>query len=381
MLSKARLILAAALTLALALALFLLLFFMLPKEKITIKEGSWAMPGGNPAHSAYVPSGPAAPLNEKWDTRLEGKLVGQPAVSQDRVYACCEGGLLYCLDLETGKPVWRYDAGTQITSMPALAESGVLLSTADGAVLKVSPDGKLLWRVEAGGAIRSSPIPEDGKVYFGSDDCYLYCVSLKDGSALWSFRAAGPVQLAPCVSEGQVFAVSYQGDLSALDANNGNLNWTFQSGSVPAVFPCADNGKIFLATEFDLNCIDVQSGKVLWRQEIGPSTIANLTLRGNQVVMVKGGGDRKITLVAMDYRTGDPLWNHSFEETADATSIVSSNDNLYFGGSSHIMAVSAESGSPVFERQLKGALADSLAATPDLLLLGTDNRKVYCFQQ
>jgi len=374
-------LLAASLVVALAAAVSLLLFFLLPKEKIAIGEGNWPLPGGNAFHSAYLPSAPTTPLNEKWDTRLEGKLVGQAAVSADRVYAPCEGGFLYCLELESGRPVWRYDAGGQITSMPGLCEDGILLGTSDGRVIKVGPSGDLKWQVEVGGAVRSTPEPAGGKVYFGSTDSHFYCVSLKDGSPLWSFSADAPVDLSPCVYEDQVFGVSSEGQLFALDSKDGRLNWTFLSQRIPAVFPCADNGKIFLATEFSVHCLDSQSGKILWQHETGPSIVANLAIRGNQIIAARGGSTQEITLISLDSRTGDPLWNQSWGGSVDSTCLISTNQDVYFAAPAHILAVTVDAGTPSLDRQLEGIISKSLTMTRNLIFVGADNHKLYCFGQ
>jgi outer membrane protein assembly factor BamB len=379
--TKHRIVLAAFLTAALAIAVFLTLFYFVPKEKIVLGDDSWSMPGGNPAHTAYLPTAPSGPLQEKWDTRLEGELIGQAAVSQDRVYAGCEGGFLYCLELETGHPIWKYDADGQISAMPALCSDGILLSTMDGRVLKIGPGGDLKWQAEVGGAVRSTAIPSSDKAYFGSEDGHLYCVSLKDGSILWSFASEGSIEVSPCIYEGQVYGISYEGDLFALGAEDGRLEWTFQSQAVAASFPCADSGNIYLATEFTIDCIDSQSGKVLWHQETGPTTLANLALRGNQVLAAKEGNPQEITLLAMDARTGDSLWGRSDKESIDRTSITASNENLYFASPAHIRAVAVENGTPSLDRALDGILPESLTVTQAVVLVGTDNHKLYCLGQ
>ncbi|OFW59116.1 MAG: hypothetical protein A2W01_06565 [Candidatus Solincola sediminis] len=369
------------LSVALVAAICLLLFFLAPKGKITIGEGNWPLPAGNAAHSAYLPFAPVAPLNERWDTRLEGELIAPPAVSADRIYACCEGGIVYCLELESGRPVWRYDVRGRITSMPGLCQDGVLLSTDDGRVVKVGPSGDLKWQAEAGGAVRSTAIPTKDRVYFGSSDGYLYCVSLKDGLKLWSHAAEGPIDVSPCIYEDQVIGVSYEGDLFALDSKDGRLNWTFRSHMIPAVFPCADNGKVFLATEFSIHCLDSQSGTILWEQETGPNIIANLAIRGNQIVAAKGGNGQDSTLISMDSRTGDPLWSRSWGGSADWIWLISTNQDVYFAAPGYLLAVTVDGGTPSLDHQLEGILPETFAATRNLILIAADNRKLYCFGQ
>jgi outer membrane protein assembly factor BamB len=265
--------------------------------------------------------------------------------------------------------------------MPAVFEGGVLIATVDGRVLCVNARGDLDWEVEVGGAVLSTPIPENGRVYFGSSDKYLYCVDAGSGSRIWSFEAEGPVEISPCIFEGQVFCASYEGELFALDARDGRLLWTFHSKEVPAVFPSADSGKVFLAVELELYCLDAQSGKSLWEYSTGPSVISNLAVRGNQVVVVRGGMGEISNTISLDARTGDLLWNVSSGETSAWTWLFASNQDVYLCGPDHLGALAVESGTPSMESELRGILPETLTLTENLVFAGTDARKVYCFEE
>jgi len=48
--------------------------------------------------------------------------------------------------------------------------------------------GDVRWRFFAEGPVRFAPAVGEGKVYFVSDDGYLYCLSAAEGSLLWRFR-------------------------------------------------------------------------------------------------------------------------------------------------------------------------------------------------
>ena len=370
-----------ALVLALAVVLAPLLLFWPSSEKIVIGEGSWTMPGGGPAHLSYLPFAPRGPLRERWNTRLEGALAGPPAVAGERIYASCENGFLYSLDLESGRPVWRFDAGSELTSMPAVSEAGVFLGTREGKVLCVGPGGELNWELEVGGAVISTPIPEGNRVYFGSSDRNVYCVDADSGSTLWSFQAEGPVEISPCLYEGQVYAASFEGDLFALDTRDGRLVWTYHSQGVPVVFPAADDGRVFLATEFGLHCLDAQSGKLLWEHATGPTVISNLAIRGNQLIAVRGGTGTESQTLSLDVRTGDLLWEAPSGYTTDRTELFASNEDVYLCGIDYVRALAVESGAPSLESELRGVLPQTLTVTEGYMLAGTDARKVYCLEK
>ena len=48
--------------------------------------------------------------------------------------------------------------------------------------------GKFLWTFYTDGPIRLAPTLADGKVYFGSDDGYAYCLAASDGKVVWKMR-------------------------------------------------------------------------------------------------------------------------------------------------------------------------------------------------
>jgi outer membrane protein assembly factor BamB len=51
--------------------------------------------------------------------------------------------------------------------------------------------GKIAWTFFAQGPVRFTPTVSDNRLYFGSDDGYVYCLNAKNGELLWKYRA-GP---------------------------------------------------------------------------------------------------------------------------------------------------------------------------------------------
>jgi len=114
--------------------------------------------------------------------------------------------------------------------------------------------GRELWRVFADGPVRFAPVAWQDKVYFVSDDGFLYCVAADDGRLLWKFspmepdrqtyRLLGderlvsrwPARGGPVLADGTVyFAVGiwpFEGvAVCAVDANSGRARWVNQDGS------------------------------------------------------------------------------------------------------------------------------------------------------
>ncbi|HHH75842.1 MAG TPA: hypothetical protein ENL03_02305, partial [Phycisphaerae bacterium] len=101
------------------------------------------------------------------------------------------------------------------------------------------------WRFFCDGPVRLAPAVADGKVYFGSDDGYLYCLDLQTGRELWKFQAAlrdrnvlgnkriissWPVRSSPIIADGKVsfgagIFPSLGTSLYQLNAADGKLLW------------------------------------------------------------------------------------------------------------------------------------------------------------
>ncbi len=114
-----------------------------------------------------------ARLKQAWCTNLGGRLT-QPTVADGRVVlADRDAGIVYALDAEGGKVIWKHIAGGRVDSPPTLHEGKVLFGSGDGRVtcLRLC-DGALAWRFLAAPAdLRAvafdrleSPWPVSGSV-------------------------------------------------------------------------------------------------------------------------------------------------------------------------------------------------------------------------
>ncbi|TWU33914.1 Alcohol dehydrogenase [cytochrome c] precursor [Novipirellula artificiosorum] len=140
--------------------------------------------------------------------------------------------------------------------------------------------GRELWSFATEAPVRLPPVGWQGKVYFCSDDGFLYCVNAADGTPEWKFSgapnaqhvignrrltSAWPARGGPVVREGRVyFAASiwpFMGTfIYALDAESGEIRWLNDSTgaqyikqphSAPSFAGVAPQGAL-VATESEL---------------------------------------------------------------------------------------------------------------------------------
>ena len=90
-------------------------------------------------------------------------------------------GYLHALDTRTGREIWSFDAGSQITSSPRISpvSDAVYFGTGNNYVFSVDAStGELRWKYKTRGPVVSSPSVEDGIVYVGSLDRKLYALAM-----------------------------------------------------------------------------------------------------------------------------------------------------------------------------------------------------------
>lgn len=148
------------------------------------------------------------------------------------------------------KPAWPDQPKMQFDAFYEPIVAGQMLfvgSSFDNSVTAYETrTGKEVWHFFAEGPIRFAPTAWRDKLYFVSDDGFLYCLRSADGSLAWRFRggptdrwilgnerliSAWPARGAPVISDGKVYFAAgiwpFMGVfLHALDAETGTVEWT-----------------------------------------------------------------------------------------------------------------------------------------------------------
>ena len=89
------------------------------------------------------------------------------------------------------KHTWQADLGGKL-SAPVIAGGKVFIAAVDRQEIVALDEhtGKQLWSFTAGGRVDSAPTIWQGRVLFGCNDGYVYCLRATDGALAWRFRAA-----------------------------------------------------------------------------------------------------------------------------------------------------------------------------------------------
>ncbi|WP_035373570.1 outer membrane protein assembly factor BamB family protein [Pseudoduganella violaceinigra] len=295
----------------------------------------------------------ALPLNLEHTIELRAQISASPVVAQGRLYIGAENGNLYAFDLASRKLAWLYHAGAGIGSTPAVAEGIVYVLARDGLLHAVdAQSGVQLWEFATQGEARfdsyglhgrarksaatgdpwdfwlSSPVVAGGRVYFGSSDGRLYALNAMTGEMQWSFKSGGMIHAAPAVSGKALVFGSWDGAVYALDAVNGKQLWRYQTeqktGNTTGVQapPLIDGDTVYIGSrDAYFYALDLASGKMKWRYNGNGSWVLSGAVSDAGSVYF-GTSDSNL-LVALDKRTGKPLFEHDTKVWTYATPLLS----------------------------------------------------------
>jgi outer membrane protein assembly factor BamB len=184
---------------------------------------------------------------------------------------------------------------------------------------------RVKWSFHTGGAVRSSPAVAGGRVYFGSNDGYLYALDLASGAQKWRFQTGSRVAASPAVSGGAVMFGSYDGKFYSLDAATGALKWKFATKgerrfAAPGIHGFEPRAET-MPDPFDFYL----SSPVVWRGKV-----------------YFGSGDGHV--YALDMATGAPTWSFATGDVVHASPAIA-DETLYVGSwDSYFYALDANTG-------------------------------------
>jgi outer membrane protein assembly factor BamB len=189
--------------------------------------------------------------------KTEGKISFAPAIASDgTIYAVSDDQYLYVFDPDDESPLWKSDAGLNLSSYPVIGPSEIIYAGGeDGCVYSFYSGGSRKWTSCEGidGAVVSSPaLHSDGTVYAVSDN-RIHAIN-SNGTRKWSCcdEMDGNILSSPAVdSDGVIYAGSEDNRLYAVYSNGSEAKWVFEDaeGEISSSPAIGDNGTIYAGSD------------------------------------------------------------------------------------------------------------------------------------
>ena len=200
--------------------------------------------------------------NSLWEVSLSEPSSAGMCEGDGHLYLATEAGKLLALNLDTGGPAWSFQAEDGIQCEPACGPGIVAFGCEDGNVYVLRTDGSPVGRIPTEGPVRGGLLINGDRLYFGSSDHFLYCVSLPDLKMRWKVRTGGPVEARPVMDGGRVYVVSRNNVLYCLARRSGTVLWWKHVPARSRFRPEIIDDRITAASlSTRLVCFDVQNGE------------------------------------------------------------------------------------------------------------------------
>ena len=145
------------------------------------------------------------------------------AIDNGRVYALSPYNMVYCIDPENGSLLWKKKVASDLipSFSSMVSQSGKLyIAINDKLYCLDAESGNLIWTYKATPDCFSSPITVRSKqIYLGSNSGALYCINEETGTLLWKFKTENVIASKPLVYEGKIYFGTEGGYVYCISGN------------------------------------------------------------------------------------------------------------------------------------------------------------------
>jgi len=349
----------------------LLLFFILPHFLLSLSAQDWPQwRGANRDGTILSYAEPKVwpeQLTQKWQVNV-GIGHSSPLLVQKKIYLLTRQGeqeVVTCLDLDTGKQVWRDAYPAPYTMNPVATahgkgpkatpvfHAGKLFTLGISGILSGydAGSGKLLWRREVAAEFKTtspyfgtatSPVVERGLVIAhvgGHDSGALTAFDIASGKTVWNWSGDGPAYASPIVVDlggARQIVTQSQKNIIGVSVADGKLLWSLpfttayvQNIITPILFK---DTLIFSGLDKGVMAIRLVPGggewktEKVWENSAAAFYMSTPVLNGNLLFGLshKNRGQ----FVALDAATGKTLWTTTGREGENAA-ILTAGDKLF----------------------------------------------------
>ena len=240
-----------------------------------------------------------------------------------------QSGTVYALDAENGETRWTYDVGGEVLGAvnfhaPADASGPVLLYVIErgaGVLQCINlENGAPVWRTDPIARTDGSMAVTNGTVVYGSCDFALHVYGAQEGRRINTIALCGDCQVAsgPALVGGEIYSGSRSGLFFRADAETGAIVWTNQDSTkeiftTPAV---AGDLVVFGSEDGGVYCLERGSGKQKWRSDAKGSPSSPIIASDKVLV----GVDGKLIVLKLD--SGEEVWRYEVSDGIASPSII-----------------------------------------------------------
>jgi outer membrane protein assembly factor BamB len=262
---------------------------------------------------------------EVWRAPIGSAVTGGPAVAEGAVFVGTGAGLLVALEAETGEERWRFEGDGAVATSPAVAGGLVLAASqnvtsgratvygideqrgaVEGSEWQLTPP-----RVPS--AFPTSVSASQNLAFVGTSDGMIRGLDLETGLERWSTpsRELFVARQVPAASP-EGLLIPDRVHLYLLDPSTGEERWVYRladlealpggrvntlAASSPAV---VGDFAVIGDAEGVASAIDVSTGRLVWRDSVGPGPIGAVAVAGDRIYLSSQGREGRVVALEHD---------------------------------------------------------------------------------
>ncbi len=362
--------------------------------------------GAGPASGSYPSTTGATVLGAmQWSFLTQGPVRSSPVVSGDRVLVASTDGSLYGLAIDSGRQLWRYEAGVSIVSTPTVAGARAYFMDRDNRIHAVDVgSGRRIWRRETGPDLplnwglegwdygMGSLVLAGDTLYVGSGDGAIYALRPTDGELIWRVQTGGRVRATPTVDGDTLYIGDADGVFHALDRATGRARWRLETDGheldsesagydrrqIYSSAAVHDGSVYFGSRDAQVYALDATTGALRWQADDGTSAwvIAAPVVHAGRLLVTRSSSTR-IRALALD--TGDAVWSQRTGDLLFAPAVPMPRGILVAGGSGLLVAYDGD-GEEQWRYGLGAGIWSAPAQSDGFLYVGSDDGAVRAFR-
>jgi outer membrane protein assembly factor BamB len=208
---------------------------------------------------------------------------GVAAAGNDFVIAALNG-VLVSVDADSGKEIWRADAGGRLSTGVGTDGRYSAVVTREGDLVTLD-GGKIIWRQHLGSAVVTAPFVAGERVFVLGVDRSVQAFDALDGKKLWVYSRAGDAltlaQAGVLTAWQDTLLFGLGARLTALDPLKGTVRWEVPVAAprgtneverlADLVGPASRVGSVYCVRAFQngIGCVDAERVTALWSINMG----------------------------------------------------------------------------------------------------------------
>ncbi len=316
-----------------------------------------------------------------WEFKGENSFEAPVVIVGDKLFAADANGLIYAIDVATGKELWRVETELGFTTSPVVQDGLLVVGDVDGEIFALdAATGKERWKAKAKAEISGAATFYNDWVLITSQDGKLYALSKADGANVWTYETADQIRCSPTIAGDRTFLGGCDGNLHNIRLSDGTaaadpLPLGGPTGSTPAVI---DHHAYLPIMAGAVLAFDWKENKEVWRyeddereQEYRSSAAVN-----DKLVIVSSQNKQ---VDALERATGKRIWRYTLRRRADGSPIMAGDDCWIASTDGRLIRLSLKDGKEKWSFEIGGQFIAGPSIANGRLYIPDNKGVIRCF--